>query len=517
MEVKTTPLYILFTTFFLLLVFAITTKPSFGNSLNEDDSVIGPLVCEVAYLPIILNDPFASPCDTNNNYCEENDLYTSAYGPLESGIPYSAYMEDSNDFYYIKVPELGEITINVTNFQPKSGQLQLRDSNLKLLEKDFYRPGDEMQVSHTRTVDEDEWYLIWLSSDPGDTSNEIYTLVANYPTPPVNHQPPPPPLYRILEEFTPDSDDPNLPAPYLHTTWWTTIEDEDVFTFSVLPGTEAMPARSGPHMAQVDYEKTDTYQFLGAELPVESRDLSWAEVIDVWVKGDVTLLMKVEEDVTKDEDELETLVSISADEWSLLRYDITDLTTVDPSKIKSLKFFPAPGDASASGTFYIDSIVTRANGNMLEPFEPNISTLDWWTPDPLSFSYSRNIKGCNTSYALQVDVTKTEEFQFIGAELPPGLRDISHGKTLEFLVYGAVDIEVKLEEDNGENPGQEVTLGRLVSATPRGWSQLRFDYSHVEDTIDLTKVRNILFFPYPGDASANGTISLDSIQISNDP
>jgi hypothetical protein len=154
----------------------------------------------------------------------------------------------------------------------------------------------------------------------------------------------------------------------------------------------------------------------------------------------------------------------------------------------------------------------------LEDFE-NEMRMDWWSPDPDVFSYSvTDMKALNSSFSLMVDYKKDDTHQFIGAELPSELRDISWAKTLVVWVYGQTNLLLKLEyEDENDEIAGSADVKTLEATNPNGWNELRFDISQLTNEVDLTHIKTLLFFPEPGNNSAQGIIYIDEITLSMEP
>ena len=152
-------------------------------------------------------------------------------------------------------------------------------------------------------------------------------------------------LSRVLEDFEDD----------VHVNWWT--PDPQAFQYSKT----SQRAQSGTHSFKVDYSKSSTYQFIGADpISPQLADFRGVQSLDMWVYGQVSLLLKLE---GRDYQQVEAGVLNASDPqgWSLLQFDLSGLADqIDLSRVKLL-FFPAPGDATASGTFYLDDLMVRGD------------------------------------------------------------------------------------------------------------------------------------------------------------
>lgn len=149
----------------------------------------------------------------------------------------------------------------------------------------------------------------------------------------------------------------------------------------------------------------------------------------------------------------------------------------------------------------------------LEDFE--VSTrLIWWSPDPPVFSYFRTGEQAHTGdRSLRIDYRKSSAYQFIGAELSPELRNLTYAQSLWVWVYGQVTLLLKLEDEQL----RQAEVATLTTASPTTWTLLRFNYAHTAASIDLAHVKNLFFFPAPGNPTATGIIYLDDLSLSEEP
>lgn len=148
----------------------------------------------------------------------------------------------------------------------------------------------------------------------------------------------------------------------------------------------------------------------------------------------------------------------------------------------------------------------------IETFE-NESGLLWFTVDPpeiIGFlkTAERSFQG---SQSLRIDyrTNNNQSYIFAGAELPTNLRDFSGKARLQVWVYGETPILLKLEDENGTQGDVEV----VRATNPNGWSLVQFDLSRARNSVDLSRIKVIFFFPAPGDPSASGAIFLDDITL----
>ena len=140
--------------------------------------------------------------------------------------------------------------------------------------------------------------------------------------------------------------------------------------------------------------------------------------------------------------------------------------------------------------------------------------LTWWSPDPSVFNYFRtNYLAHGGSWSLRVEYRKTNIYQFLGAEPRPELRNFSWAQTLEVWVYGQVTLFLKLEDQQL----RQADVATLTTTSPTMWTLLRFNYAHTATSIDLAHIKNLFFFPAPGNPTATGVIYLDDISVSSEP
>lgn len=133
-------------------------------------------------------------------------------------------------------------------------------------------------------------------------------------------------------------------------TWFS--PDPNVFSY----GESDLHAHSGALSFRVVYNKTDTYQFMGA------ADVSCCflrglnQELRVWVYGDVTLLVKLEDERLR-QAEIGIGHATDPNGWTLLTFDYSNAASqINLGRLKTILFFPAPGDHSASGEFFMDDI-----------------------------------------------------------------------------------------------------------------------------------------------------------------
>ena len=81
------------------------------------------------YVPVVLRDftYYAPPCAASNRYCEDNDTFATAYGPVVLGAEYRGYPNDKYDYYTFWLDSTQSVTIRLQNYQA-IGDLILYDA-----------------------------------------------------------------------------------------------------------------------------------------------------------------------------------------------------------------------------------------------------------------------------------------------------------------------------------------------------------------------------------------------------
>ena len=93
----------------------------------------------------------APPCDPSNNYCEDNDTSWEAYGPLAPGVPYRAYPNDQDDYYFFELTSAQSVLVWLTNYQATGDLLLYRrtPNGDRELVGHWGMGGSEMEISRT--------------------------------------------------------------------------------------------------------------------------------------------------------------------------------------------------------------------------------------------------------------------------------------------------------------------------------------------------------------------------------
>lgn len=139
-------------------------------------SIIPPPAVATAWLPLFFNNYtnyFKGPWEV-----EDNDAYTQANGPLQSGVAYLGHPDDAKDYFSIYLSQPGQITIDRL---PDSGV----GSGVQVIL--FYQSiADVRAVSqippyHIDYTGPAGWYYIYLYTASDYSSTAVYTLTVTYP------------------------------------------------------------------------------------------------------------------------------------------------------------------------------------------------------------------------------------------------------------------------------------------------------------------------------------------------
>ncbi len=175
---------------------------------------------------------------------------------------------------------------------------------------------------------------------PTDTPTGTPTLTATPSSTPTETVTPTPTPSCILEDFEATR----------QILWFS--PDAGVFSYRET----SEQAHSGNRSFKVNYNKTGDFQFLGAELSPGSCDFTIGRTVHIWVYGEVTLLLKLE-DLDSNQVDISDQRASSPSGWTLLIYNYSGAENViDLGRIKTMLLFPAPGSASESGEFFIDDV-----------------------------------------------------------------------------------------------------------------------------------------------------------------
>ncbi|MBI5294373.1 MAG: carboxypeptidase regulatory-like domain-containing protein [Chloroflexi bacterium] len=128
--------------------------------------------------------------------------------------------------------------------------------------------------------------------------------------------------------------------------------DPQVFSYAETD----LRAHSGTYSFRVVYHKTDTYQYVAAANVGCCFPRGVDQELRVWVYGAVKLLVKLEDQDLR-QAEIGIKEAVDPEGWTLLTFDYSSVKSqVNLGRLKTILFFPAPGDPLAAGEFLLDDI-----------------------------------------------------------------------------------------------------------------------------------------------------------------
>ena len=163
------------------------TDSSANSNLFVDDVTLGTTAPEKSrtFLPVLRRQPnqvpqFAPPCSASNVFCEQFNTMTTAYGPLRPGQAYSAYPNDTNDYYRVVLARNSTLNVDVTNYQA-DGQVLVRRTDKSSVGRDINQlPGGDGQMNlRLRDLPAGTYYL-QVYTGGALNQNHLYTLTINY-------------------------------------------------------------------------------------------------------------------------------------------------------------------------------------------------------------------------------------------------------------------------------------------------------------------------------------------------
>lgn len=153
----------------------IAGPSSDGNILVSAGFWSGGPSRHAVYLPLVVRNmvSYAPPCGPLNNYCEENDTWQQAYGPLQPNASYTAYPDDAEDFYYILLLSAAQVTFSVTNYQASGWLIVYSESYTEI----GRRPAQNNQIiAGPYNLSPGKYYIRIYTSQPYN-STALYTLI----------------------------------------------------------------------------------------------------------------------------------------------------------------------------------------------------------------------------------------------------------------------------------------------------------------------------------------------------
>jgi hypothetical protein len=96
-------------------------------------------------------------------------------------MPYTAYPDDINDYYYFWLPIAGAVTVHVSGYE-ENGQVIVREDDEFLTEiaKDAETPEGDGEMRVEIPYLSAGKYYIQLYTAPGDPVESAYTLTVSY-------------------------------------------------------------------------------------------------------------------------------------------------------------------------------------------------------------------------------------------------------------------------------------------------------------------------------------------------
>lgn len=115
-------------------------------------------------------------------------------------------------------------------------------------------------------------------------------------------------------------------------------------------------AREGSYSVKVTYAKkgdADKWGFI--EIEPDLRDFSKRPNLSIWVRGSVSLLVKLWNSKERQQD-VGTQTAADPAAWTQLKFDCANSRLIDLSDVQRVLLFPEPGKTDCSGVFYVDSL-----------------------------------------------------------------------------------------------------------------------------------------------------------------
>jgi hypothetical protein len=327
----------------------------------------------------------------------------------------------------------------------------------------------------------------------------------------------------------------NFDSQSLVSSWWTTDSLEPYVYNLDFANTEYV--HSGTKSLKVIYNKANDSNAYSAFCAMGGLNLKNYDYLSFWVYNEGSVLtfnIRFEDvngvawEMSWAGMELPSTVTPQAD-WENLVVDLTrtfgDTSGIDWTQIKQVIFMVQPGDATATGTFWMDDIVlNRApNSSVLESFENdfygwsasgafslnrtadefqngggttdlgNHSLKVTWTTKDADYS--------NFTYDTQHDSTNAS-LNRIGNYPDFTLND---NKTLELWVKSTTDnnFPILLKFDSTD-------VGTQYYTSAGAWQKLYWDYSAVTGASNVTTV---YIFPYPGQSDDGGSLYIDNLNL----
>lgn len=148
-----------------------------------------------------------------------------------------------------------------------------------------------------------------------------------------------------------DFEDGNLWSPNTTVGWWD-VDGTVVYRHSLVNS----PNHEGAACMKTEFTKAGrAWSSFGANLSGlnPNANISKYRKLSFWLYGDVSILVKMVDKAYVGQD-IGTVQGV-ANAWKRVEVDFSD-TVINKNQLDNILFFAAPGNASATGTFYIDDL-----------------------------------------------------------------------------------------------------------------------------------------------------------------
>jgi hypothetical protein len=149
----------------------VNIPPSLENQNFTAVSQSGPIL---AFIPLIKRDSsrYLAECSVVNYFCENNDTVGDAFGELASGQIYTAYPDDTNDYYYFRVRSTTSVNVYVENFSAQGDLLLYSETNPSLPIGQWGRGGADMHIGPLLLNPGKYFMRVYVAS--GANVNDLY-------------------------------------------------------------------------------------------------------------------------------------------------------------------------------------------------------------------------------------------------------------------------------------------------------------------------------------------------------
>jgi len=126
------------------------------------------------HLPLVVKNFFISPYEPNNRAAQ-------AYGPLQRGVAYQAYPDDTEDWYYFNLPSTANVTVEVTNFTGGDGRLMVyaESDTTNPVSGGYWGAGGPTMTVNPSNLSPGKYYVRVYTGGSTNTTT-LYTLTVTY-------------------------------------------------------------------------------------------------------------------------------------------------------------------------------------------------------------------------------------------------------------------------------------------------------------------------------------------------